>query len=241
MTKQQTYAQRFISAYNSIDTTLRSIYGFKRSMSYSDVIHRSVYLNSVVRKYEDDLIDYGRLRNAIIHKSNQNYIIAEPHLEVVEKMESLAKLLATPPLALDRISNREVLCLKSTDKVKYVIELMSRSGYSNLPVYDGDQLIGVANGQRLLDELGKTVIKGDNLQDYIEQTDIGVILANMQSEKYYVVVDEKTTIEYVMNLFEQNKKLLIVLITEKGSQKYPPLGIITISDVIEMQNVLDIY
>ena len=68
-------ATRFIAAYNQIDYSLRAIYGFKRSMSFSDVIRRSVVLNSVVRKYEDDLIDFGRLRNAIIHNGTKNMLL----------------------------------------------------------------------------------------------------------------------------------------------------------------------
>ncbi len=47
-------ADRFIAAYNQIDYSLRTIYDFKRSMSFSDVVRRSVVLNAVVRKYVAD-------------------------------------------------------------------------------------------------------------------------------------------------------------------------------------------
>ena len=241
MEQKITNAQRFLTAYNAIDSVLRSMYGFKRTMTYSDVIRRSVLLNSVVRKYEDDLIDYGRLRNAIVHKSNANYVIAEPHLDVVEKMESLAHIISTPPLALDRISNKDVLCLKADDSIKYVMELITRSGYSNLPVYKNEQLIGVANGQRLLDVIGNASIDKIDLDDFVRKTNIGSVLPDMNSEKYYAVADENLTIENTMHLFEQNRKLMVVLITNQGSLKYPPLGIITMVDVIEMQKVLDVY
>ena len=83
-------ADRFIAAFNDIDYSLRTIYDFKRSTSFSDIVRRSVVLNSVVRKYEEDLIDFGRLRNAIIHNGNSKYTIAEPHTEIVEKIEKLA-------------------------------------------------------------------------------------------------------------------------------------------------------
>ena len=84
--KSQTNARRFINAYNKIDYAIRVQHGFKRSMSFSEVVRKAVPLNYIVRKYEDDLVDYGRLRNAIIHKSNDEYIIAEPHEEIVEKI-----------------------------------------------------------------------------------------------------------------------------------------------------------
>ena len=241
MRKKDSNANRFIAAYNAIDSSLRSIYNLKRSLNFSEVIRKTVLLNSVVRKYEDDLIDYGRLRNAIVHKGNSNFIIAEPHVDVVEKMEGIAELIATPPLAYDRISTHEVLCVNAGDIVATAMKLMARSEYSNLPVYDKNKLIGVLNGQRLMDILGRHLLNNDNIQKFIEKTTVGQIIEELGEVRYYTVVDEKITIEQVMNLFETNNKLLIVLITRAGTDEYPPLGIITKDDVIKMQKVLDVY
>lgn len=239
--KKASNANRFIAAYNAIDSSLRNIYNLKRSLNFSEVIRKTVMLNSVVRKYEDDLIDYGRLRNAIVHKGNSNFVIAEPHEDVVEKMEGIARLIATPPLAYDKISTHEVLCVKSSDILSTAIKLMARSGYSNLPVYDKNQLVGVLNGQRLMDIIGLHLLKGDNIQKLIDKITVGDIVEELSNEQYYCLVDEKITIEQVMNLFETNNKLLIVLITKQGTSEYPPLGIITKDDIIHMQKVLDVY
>ena len=85
-----TNAQRFVNAYNAIDQTLRARHNIRRSLSFSDMIRRTVAVDYIVRKYEDVLIDYGRLRNAIIHKSNDKFLIAEPHEEVVAEFEKIA-------------------------------------------------------------------------------------------------------------------------------------------------------
>ncbi|MBO5909968.1 MAG: CBS domain-containing protein [Clostridia bacterium] len=239
--RKSSNANRFISAYNAIDSSLRNIYNLKRSLNFSEVIRKTVILNSVVRKYEDDLIDYGRLRNAIVHKGNSNFVIAEPHEDVVEKMEGIAKLIATPPLAYDKISTHEVLCVSSSDLLNTAIKLMTRSGYSNLPVYTENKLVGVLNGQRLMDILGAHLLKGENIQKFIDKITVGEIIEELGNDHYYCLVDEKVTIEQVMNLFENNNKLLIVLITRQGTEDYPPLGIITKDDIIKMQKVLDVY
>lgn len=241
MKKSVSNANRFISAYNAIDASLRAIYGLKRSLNFSEVIRKTVLLNSVVRKYEDDLIDYGRLRNAIVHRGNSNFVIAEPHEEIVSKIEGIAKLISTPPLAYDKISTHEVLCVNVDDSINSAIKLMARSGYSNLPVYSGNHLIGVLNGQRLLDIIGKHLLDGENIQKFIDKVSVGEIVKELENENYYCIVAEDVTIEQVMNLFETNKKLLIVLITKKGMDEYPPLGIITKDDVLDMQKVLDVY
>ncbi len=238
---ETTNAERFISAYNTIDYSLRTIYDFKRSMSFSDVIRRSVVLNSVVRKYEDDLIDYGRLRNAIVHSGNKDYIIAEPHDEIVTKIEKLAELISEPPLAIDRVGNKEVITISHDMKLNKAMELISRTGYANLPVYDGDKLLGILNARKIINLLGGAIADGINLQDYVTNTDIGQILESMGDDYYFIVADEGLTVDEAMNSFENNRKLLIILITKDGKDSGKPLAIISSADIIDMKKILDVY
>lgn len=234
-------AERFITAYNNIDYGLRTIYNFKRSMSFSDVVRRSVVLNSVVRKYEEDLIDFGRLRNAIIHQGNSKYIIAEPHDDIVEKIEKLAYLINEPPTALDRVGNTEVITINHDMKVGRAIELIYRTGYSNLPTYNGDKLIGVINGRKLINVLGERIGSGANLQEFVENITVGEVINEMGDDYYYMLADEKLTIDTAMNYFENNRKLLIILITKGGKDNGKPLKIISSSDIIDMKKILDVY
>ena len=85
MERKNANAVRFIAAYNRLDQGLREIYSIKRTLTYSDMIRKVANVNTVVSKFEEDLIDYGRLRNAIVHKSSDE-IIAEPNIDVVEKL-----------------------------------------------------------------------------------------------------------------------------------------------------------
>ena len=56
-------AKRFISAYNQIDQSLRAQCDLGKSMSYTEAVRKVARTNAFVKKYEDILIDYGRLRN----------------------------------------------------------------------------------------------------------------------------------------------------------------------------------
>lgn len=238
---KKTNADRFISAYNQIDYSLRTIYDFKRSMSFSDVVRRSVVLNSVVRKYEEDLIDYGRLRNAIIHNGNRKYVIAEPHDDVVVQIEKLAELISEPPLAIDRVGNREVITINQDMSIGKAMELMARTGYSNLPTYDGDKLIGILNGRKLINILGNKLADGINIQEFVDNTSVGTIIQDMGDDYYFMLADEELTIDEAMNYFENNRKLLIILITKNGKDSSRPLGIISSADIIDMKKILDVY
>ena len=241
MDKKQTNAKRFINAYNSIDYAIRIQHNFKRSMSFSEVVRKSVPINFIVRKYEDDLVDFGRLRNAIIHNSNEQFVIAEPHDDVVEKIEHIAQLLTTPPKAINAIIDRDVLCVQNDVSLKDVIKLIATSEFSNIPVFKNGGLIGVANGQRILDVLGRQIVKNKNIDDFISNITIEDVLLEPVPYKNYDVVSKEATIEEILNLFNKNRKLLTVLITKSGTLNETPIGIITTSDVIYLNEILDNY
>jgi len=234
-------AERFITAYNNIDYGLRSIYNFKRSMSFSDVVRRSVVLNSVVRKYEDDLIDFGRLRNAIVHQGNHKYIIAEPHDDIVEMIERLSNLITEPPLAMDMVGNKEVVTINHDMSLAKTIELIYRTGYGNLPTYNGEKLVGIVNARKLINVLGEKIAEGLDLQEFTINTTVGEILPLMGEDYYFMLSDQKLTIDNAMNYFEKNKILLIILITKDGKDTGKPLKIISSADIIDMKRILDVY
>ncbi len=234
-------AMRFITAYNTIDNALRSIYNFKRSMSYSDIIRRSASLNYVVRKYEDKLIDYGRLRNAIVHSSYEDVIIAEPHIDVLEEFEKIANLLSTPPKALPAIASRDVKMLDSSTPIADVYKLIYQKGYKNIPIYNDNALIGVANAGKMAEIIGRVIACGEDLDSFVNNTNIGEVLMEAVDDNYYVIVSSQITIEQVMELFNSNRKLLVVLITPNGVLTEKAIGIITVGDVVDMNRILDLY
>lgn len=234
-------SERFISAYNSIDHSLRAIYGFKRSISYADLIRKAVPLNSVVRKYEDELIDYGRLRNSIVHKTNPNFVIAEPHDEVVDEFEKIARLIATPPTAFDRFCRNEVLTCGSEVSLKKLLQVMAETGYNNIPVYQDGTLLGVAVGTRILTHIGHNLKNGANIDEYLASTKVCEVMAKTDDTAYFRVADKKMTIEKALNYFYLNRKLALIIITENGSFNERPIGIMTTADILDMNAVLENY
>ena len=236
---EKTNAERFIDAFNNIDYSLRVRYGLNRSMGFSDVVRKCVSLNYVVRKYEDDLIDYSRLRNAIVHQGNKDFIIAEPHLRVVEHIEKINKLINTPPKCID-ICRRDIVSVDASASMEKVIKLMASSKYSNLPVYKDKKIIGIANGQKILDALGSYLLSGGKSKTFLENVQIQDMLSKIQSI-YYKIASTDLTMEEGLNEFHKNPKLLAILLTKSGGQDEQPLGIVTGADAIEMNKVIDTF
>lgn len=237
----QSNAKRFLDAYNNIDYALKTRYNFNRSMGFSDLIRKSVVLNYVVRKYEEVLIDYGRLRNAIIHNNNEDYVIAEPHDAVVEDIEHIEKLLTTPPKALESVGRRDVVTTSADKSMREVIELMASSNFSNIPVYKNNQLIGVANGQKIINSMGQFLLTGGKCSTFLDNVQIEDMLSSLQDSNYYIVREADCTIEEALDEFNSNHKLLAILFTKHGQTNEMPLGIMTGANVVEAQKIIENY
>ncbi len=241
MSEGKSNAKRFLDAYNNIDYALKTRYGLNRAMGFSDLIRKAVVINYVVRKYEDDLIDYGRLRNAIIHNNNEDFVIAEPHINVVEKIEHIEKLLTTPPLAIDTVARKNVIVTYAEKSMREVVELIASTEYSNIPVYKDNKLVGVANGQKILQSLGNYLLAGGNESTFLDHIQIEDMLSSLKNSIYYVVKKVDCTVEEAVSEFNNNHKLLAILFTKNGQQTELPLGIMTGANVAQAQNILEDY
>lgn len=237
--KEKTLGERFIECFNKVDYALRTKYNLNRSMSFSDLIRKTVALNYVIRKYEDELIDFGRLRNAIVHQSRGDMIIAEPHEDIVKQFEKIETLINKPAIALDTVCRRDIVSVSSEKPMEDVIKLISTSHYSNIPVYKNKTLIGIANGQKILDAFGNYLLSGGKAKVFLENVKIEDMLQRIENSNYYLVKSATLTVEDALLLFHQNPKLLVILITKTGNESEIPLGIITTGDIMRMNSILD--
>ena len=209
-------------------------------MSFSDMIRQTATISPVIRKYKDDLLDYARLRNAIVHNNSNDEIIAEPNEDIVEKLESIARLITTPPRVLDSIAARSVFSVTVETKLSFVLSELYKSGYSVVPVYDKTTLVGVINRKMLLDAIGKCVLDGQDIDDFINGR-VGDCVKVHDITSHYEVVPASITIDNMIYLFQQNRKLGVVVITKNGNYDEEALGVVVTSDTIEMQSILDKY
>ena len=234
-------ARRFISAYNQIDQSLRNQFDLGANMSYTEVIRKTARANAYVKKHEDVLIDYGRLRNSIVHSFNENMIIAEPHEQVVEEYEKLARSICTPPLAIDTVCNKDLKTISYDTLLGDLIESIYKTGISNWPVYKDGMLIGVANSRRIVKELGKKVYEKKDLDSYIKNTKIEDVVCTFGEDNYYTIVNKNVTLDKILNLFAENRKLSLIIITETGSLLEQPIGGVAIGDIMDVNKLLDNY
>ncbi|MDR0462369.1 MAG: CBS domain-containing protein [Christensenellaceae bacterium] len=233
-------ASRFVNAYNMLDHSLRTQYNFKANISFSDLIRRTATLNQVIRLYEDELIDLARLRNAIIHSKSEQ-VIAEPHEDVVETMEKVAKIISTPPLVVDVIKKINVDTIEAGASMRDYIVMSAEVGHSSVPVYKRDMLVGVLQRHTVLEGLGHVMKSSRSLDDFLKSTTTEVFLRDFPNNKnHFTITSSRVTIEEVLELFT-NRKLSAVIITSDGTSGGKLTGIVTNADVLNLMHILEGY
>jgi len=235
-----TLATRFVNAYNLLDHSLRAQYNFKTNISFSDLIRRTATLNQVIRLYEDDLIDLARLRNAIIHSKSEQ-VIAEPHENVVELMEKVARIISTPPLVVEAIKSTNVNIINAEQSLRDYVVMSSTVGHSNIPVYKRDMLIGVLQRHSFLGHIGYVMKEGKDLDDFLIGTTIEQFLIDHPPRTTrFTIVSARVTIEEAIELFN-NRQLSAIIITSDGTSGGKLMGIVTNADIITLMQILDGY
>ena len=239
MEEKNSSARRFIAAYNRLDQGLRDIYSIKRTLNFADMIRKVASVNTVVAKFEEDLIDYGRLRNAIVHKSGDE-IIAEPNIEVVEKLEKIARIINTPPKVIDCLRPRKVFTASGDTPLKEVIREMKANGYSVVPVYISQTLVGVINRKMIVEGIGKFIEENRDIDDAIKLP-VAQSLDIFNETNHYEVAPTSITVENLLYMFQQNRKLSSVILTENGNFNEPAKAVLVSADLIDLNSILDNY
>lgn len=90
----------------------------------------------------------------------------------------------------------EIISVKETDKVKDALELITKTGYSNIPVMEGRQSMGSIRENRLLAKLvDDPTLYNSFIKDVMEES--------------LPILDAKTEIEEVKNYLKNNSAILV--------------------------------
>lgn len=228
-------SERFLQAFNRITATLRKISGVKEHSAFFRLIDMSKKKSALVRKYEDDLRTYADLRNAIVHhRTSTEFVIAEPHIEVVRRIEKIDRALAKPKL-VGQVFQKNVLTFQSEDSLAYALDVIRKRKFTQFPVYEGNEFKG------LVTTVGITNWLATNLTDDYqigEMPTLGDILRHEKNRINYKFVSRFITVYDAEEIFKQGvergKRFEALLITEHGKQHQKLLGMITPIDIMDV-------
>lgn len=225
-------ATRFISAYNQIDKALHSRFSLKSNLTFADAVRAAAVKSAVVRKYADDLYDYGRLRNAIVHKSNTEIVIAEPHDSVADKAEYILSLITAPPRLVGTVA-KEAAYLSADTCLFDAVRTMAGSNFSFMPVVYGGEIIGVFGNKTAIEALSRE----EDWNSFAAHRRIRAFAGGQ--EVYYALLPLHATAEDALRLFENNRKLRLIILTDNGTANCLPRYVVTTGDAAHLAGLLD--
>jgi predicted transcriptional regulator len=232
--KHKEQSGKFETAFNRIHKALKEMVKGTDSDAFVELLYSGYKNHSLVRKYKSELHQFAKLRNAIVHERvNADYYIAEPHIEVVERIEEICKEFEKPQTALS-IATSPVFYYYEDAYLKDVLKVINKFDFTRFPVYDKeDKYVALLTSTEIIQWMAKHF--SDSVVHF---EDVRVKELLTKGKNYFVTfVDEDASLYHIEELFERyhtrGKKLQAVIITETGDRHGKPIGVITPWDLLD--------
>lgn len=234
-------SERFMAAYKGIETHLKHLLKTDNYVTFKELVDRASYKSVIVSHKSSVLRMCGDLRNAIVHEKQYNgHPIAEPCPEVVEELEEIHTRLVSPP-PVEKKFLRHVETVSIEGSVADTLRIMNKNSFSQIPITDGNVVVGVMSSNTIARWLGKEIL---NDVFSLQETTNRTVMECAETKDNYEFFSRKKTYADALGSFDratqQGKSLDAILITENGKSTEKLLGIITRFDVPELLSGLGI-
>ncbi|MBY0221523.1 CBS domain-containing protein [Sporosarcina aquimarina] len=227
-------SDRFIVAYNRIDKSLVKLTGMPNHFSFSRRIDKAKEKNALIRHYEEELREFGSLRNAIIHnRTGLNYAIAEPHDVIVEMIEMIEKKLSNPMTVKDLFS-RKVHSLQAKESLATGLKMVREKKFNQIPIYQKGRFIGLITANGIMNWLADQ--KHEDISREIPT--LFDVYNHEKRKNTYRFVKSTLSVYEAEEFFKKSilrgNRLEALLITEHGGKDEKLIGIITPLDLLKL-------
>ncbi len=232
-TNNRPNSEIFIDIFTEIELKLKEICGDTYHSNFVELLRRSRNLSPTAKRYENDLREYAQLRNAITHTRRENFIIAEPHNDVINEIRHIRNLLYNPP-KISKVMQEKPYFATPKTLILEMLRIFADKGFMRCPVIDGNKIICLITAKTL----ARWVVS--NPSNFKNTTlDAVIPFADVTD---YTIVSENTDIVSVIGQFKNSIKkgnyIQAVLITRNGLADSPLQGIITPSDLPKLMEMI---
>lgn len=226
--------QQFLDRFNELEQFLRESTNSKREVPFGSMIGHVAQKNAAVRRYERDLREFADLRNAIVHEHPRGHVIADIRQEALDEFNATVEQIMAPKRVYP-LFRREIHVYRETDPLANAVKDLFENGHSQI-IVRVDKMLTLLSSQGVTRWLGSQVDGRD-----VDLTDatIGNALA-YEEEGGIAFVSRDAPVDEARELFlsfptRHSQRLRAVVITENGRPTEAPLGIITASDLVELE------
>jgi CBS domain-containing protein len=233
--KENALSERFEIAFNQIHKCLIEKVKENCDDRFKQLVEVGMKKHSLIRSFYNELCQFAKLRNAIVHeKIDHDFYIAEPHLDIVERIEKIAGYFQKPEIALS-IATKDVQHFLENDRLEDVLSCIRKTSYTRFPIYnEKGEFIWIVTAAYILNWLTDRI--ADQVID-LNNARIADIFTN-EGKGNVVFISKTSSIFKAEEIYEkfhrEGKKLEAIIITLNGSKNEKPLGIVTSYDLIEI-------
>lgn len=226
-------AQRFIAAFNDIETHFRDTLNVDEHAKFGKMAWDYVEAMRLPRSHGVELAAFARLRNAISHERYRGgRPVADPRLDLVDQIERLRDLYLKPPTALGALGQMEVCSVSPDQPVSAALEYVRLFDYSQLPVYDGDRYAGILTTNAVARWLAAQLAQTGGLA---EAESVGHVLAFAEQHERARHVPRSITAANAIHQLSRGGRagtpLTALIITNSGQTSEKPLAVVVDDDL----------
>src|SRR6266498_2852968 len=149
-------AETFLEAFNAIENRLRALTRLGREKTFAVLVEAAAEKNSVVRRFRDDLKEFGDLRNAIVHERGGGRVIAEPNEWAVDRIKAITAQILQPPVIGSHFVG-SVFKLSADAPIAEAVTAMQANSFSQIPIYRDETFVGLLTANTVARWLGANV------------------------------------------------------------------------------------
>lgn len=228
-------AERFIVAFNKIEKYFTQQLDDTSYVPFFRAVLRLRKKNAIVNRYHNDLLEYSELRNAIVHNRTEvNYTIADPHIEIVEAIEKIADEMTAPKLVIPTFA-KTLKVLQADLTVKEILNVIRETKFTQFPIYRSKQFVGLLTDKKVLHWIAHHM-NGDFTE--LLQTPLIQLIDDNGIDQNYLFIPRTMDIyqaeELLLDMFKKHEEIAALLITEDGKSNQKLLGMVTPKDLIRV-------
>ena len=226
-------SEEFLNYYNLIDTFLRKEDNLGNEVTFSQIMKTSS--NKVVKRYKDELLSLGQLRNAIVHNPKiENKVIAEPHEETVRRIKGLYKEITNPKKVIPDFQF-EILGAHEDDYINNILREMRKKSISQFPVFSKENVVvELINTNTISRWLSSKLESNGTVM--VENIKIKDLIPSIEFCGNYQFISRNTSIyeaydHFITYMNSKKRNLDLLFITDSGRKTERLLGLVTIEDI----------
>jgi hypothetical protein len=221
---------RFEGAYNKIDALLRKKFGAAKTLSFSSIVVEAAKKDATVRANKEDLLEFGDLRNAIVHdRGKAPVLLADPREDVVVEIEKIWNRISRPRLLRSLAPPVPLQIFIASAALSEALSYMRENDFSQvIACRDGKHLVlstvGIAHWLEAKSKEDIIALSEARLSDVL----------NFEPKDSCIYLKANDTTDRARELFANDFGRTIVseLVTEHGIATEKPINIVTPWDFV---------